>query len=438
LAIDPSVRYSTQVDTSDPTGYPHGKAQDSTALGDGAGFPLEKDWVNDVLGFEQALLAAVGATPSGTPDKVGASQYLGAIVTLIASATGAVSDAATAALKREQVQNWTMAAWNFFGATTQDSGILWIPEGTTGNGSWLLFGNITGPANVSGRLPSSQPGGVPSALNATNPPLTEWRLTTSSVNGATVVAGGGSSSSDTVAAVSTDFGWTWSSHVVHAAANWRCNGLVYDPVHGRFIFIAASPFGTLAPIYTSPDGITWTQRTNPASALAGATADQLFVGQNGEACVISSDGKMSVSTDGGASWSAFVATPITGVINGAYTSTYGWILIGTTQIAKTLTLATPAWTVDAPFGNSKAVDIAGDTISRYVVAHKDVSMVPGPGVQVSYNGGVSWEFQRFDSSSTTDYVPKSIKYNGAEWAVLGAPTGGGANTFAVWLSLQIR
>lgn len=83
MAIDPSAKYPSQIDTSDPTGYPRGKAQNIGVPGDGTGTPWEKDLVNDLLGFQQDLLDRAGDTPSGTPDKVGASQYANAIQTMI-------------------------------------------------------------------------------------------------------------------------------------------------------------------------------------------------------------------------------------------------------------------------------------------------------------------------------------------------------------------
>lgn len=79
MAIDLTSKYPGQVDTSDPTGYPYGKARNDLVAGDGTGTPLERDWLNDVLGFCQALLVEAGITPTGTPDKVGSSQMLLAI-----------------------------------------------------------------------------------------------------------------------------------------------------------------------------------------------------------------------------------------------------------------------------------------------------------------------------------------------------------------------
>jgi len=92
MAISPKTVYPTQIDTTDPTGYPEGKAQNISAPGDGLGTPWEKAMINDILGFQQALLSAAGASPSGTPDKVGASQYkdaLDALYNIIATTLSA-------------------------------------------------------------------------------------------------------------------------------------------------------------------------------------------------------------------------------------------------------------------------------------------------------------------------------------------------------------
>lgn len=82
MALNPSTRYPGQIDASDPTGYPYGKAKNQTTLGDGTGTPFEKDLVNDIFGFQQALLSEAGITPSGTADAANASEYMEALYTL--------------------------------------------------------------------------------------------------------------------------------------------------------------------------------------------------------------------------------------------------------------------------------------------------------------------------------------------------------------------
>lgn len=79
MAIAPKLVYPGQLDETDPVGYPHGKAQNETSPGDDDGTPLEQALVNDIFGFQQALLGEAGLTPSGTPDTAVASQYLQAL-----------------------------------------------------------------------------------------------------------------------------------------------------------------------------------------------------------------------------------------------------------------------------------------------------------------------------------------------------------------------
>jgi hypothetical protein len=62
--------------------YPFGSARNITTPGDGTGTPLEEAWLNDLFGFQQALLDAAGISPSGNPDTVQASQYLSAALVI--------------------------------------------------------------------------------------------------------------------------------------------------------------------------------------------------------------------------------------------------------------------------------------------------------------------------------------------------------------------
>jgi hypothetical protein len=91
MAVSPVALFPSNVDTSDPSGYPYGKARNISAPGAGDGTPREAAMHNDVLGFQQALLSAAGIVPSGTPDKVGASQYLQAMQALFAASRADVA-----------------------------------------------------------------------------------------------------------------------------------------------------------------------------------------------------------------------------------------------------------------------------------------------------------------------------------------------------------
>lgn len=81
MAINPESQYPGKIApaTSD---YPYGAARNITVPGDGTGTPWEAALVNDLFGFQQALLSEAEIVPTGTPDKVGASQYLNALIGL--------------------------------------------------------------------------------------------------------------------------------------------------------------------------------------------------------------------------------------------------------------------------------------------------------------------------------------------------------------------
>lgn len=86
MALDLTTIYPAQTE-GDDDGYPHGKARNATSPNDGTGFPLERRWLNDLFGFQQALLDAAGIEPSGSPDEVGASDYLDALRAIVALPT---------------------------------------------------------------------------------------------------------------------------------------------------------------------------------------------------------------------------------------------------------------------------------------------------------------------------------------------------------------
>jgi hypothetical protein len=93
MAFDPSSdpAYTGKI-TAPSTEFPYGKAQNITVAGDNTGTPSRANLINDVWGFFAALLDAAGLTASGTPDEVGASQYLEAINALITAGGGSQAE----------------------------------------------------------------------------------------------------------------------------------------------------------------------------------------------------------------------------------------------------------------------------------------------------------------------------------------------------------
>lgn len=72
------------------TNYPNGSIKNESAPGAKDGTPLDADWGNDYAGFDAALFAEAGVTPSGDPDTALSSQRLSAIIALGAGVSGAV------------------------------------------------------------------------------------------------------------------------------------------------------------------------------------------------------------------------------------------------------------------------------------------------------------------------------------------------------------
>jgi hypothetical protein len=78
MALDIATQYPGKSKPADAD-YPFGSARNITTPGDGLGTPLEKAWLNDAFGFQQALLEEAEITPSGVPDTATNSQYLNAL-----------------------------------------------------------------------------------------------------------------------------------------------------------------------------------------------------------------------------------------------------------------------------------------------------------------------------------------------------------------------
>lgn len=76
MAINFNANYTPNVNPPD-TDYTYGSAKNVTTPGDGTGTPLDKVWINDILGFLQYTLkkGSVSISGAGTPDTVNQSDY---------------------------------------------------------------------------------------------------------------------------------------------------------------------------------------------------------------------------------------------------------------------------------------------------------------------------------------------------------------------------
>jgi hypothetical protein len=98
MAIQPKNEYGAQTTAPGAT-YPYGRARNDTDVSAHDGTPLEEKWVNDVFGFEQALLVEAEITPSGNPDTAIASQYLDALKVVAQASAHDALDTSVSALQ---------------------------------------------------------------------------------------------------------------------------------------------------------------------------------------------------------------------------------------------------------------------------------------------------------------------------------------------------
>ena len=142
MAINPESQYPGKI-TPASSEYPYGKARNITLPGDGTGTPWEAALVNDVFGFQQALLSAASIVPTGNPDKVGASQYLNAIAKIAGKNAGVVF-ATKAALQANTPVGGAPVA------TTLEAGMLVHTLGynTAGDGGGAVYLIESGTADV--------------------------------------------------------------------------------------------------------------------------------------------------------------------------------------------------------------------------------------------------------------------------------------------------
>lgn len=82
MAIRPNNEYPSAT-TSPDSNYPYGGARNVSSPGDGTGTPWEEKLINDLFGFQQALLQEANITPNDNPETAAVSQYLEATQSII-------------------------------------------------------------------------------------------------------------------------------------------------------------------------------------------------------------------------------------------------------------------------------------------------------------------------------------------------------------------
>lgn len=77
MAFKRNTAYPTQI--AQATGYPGGKAKNKVSSNDTTGTPFEERWVNDIWGFQDAILGRGARTRSGSPDTSTSSDHMFAL-----------------------------------------------------------------------------------------------------------------------------------------------------------------------------------------------------------------------------------------------------------------------------------------------------------------------------------------------------------------------
>lgn len=139
MAINPGSLYPGKTRAPD-SDYPFGSARNVTTPGDGTGTPWEAALVNDLFGFQQALLDGADIVPSGTPENVNASQYLAALRVLFTPAgvtTVDVTGNSNVGLTEDQAGRRVLV---FEGEPTADIAVI-VPDRER---DWIVYSNTTG------------------------------------------------------------------------------------------------------------------------------------------------------------------------------------------------------------------------------------------------------------------------------------------------------
>jgi hypothetical protein len=309
MALIPSARYPAQSDTGD-AGYPQGKARNAATFQDGTGTPQEKAWINDLWGFEQALLAQASIVPSGDPDQVGASQYLDAILALVASSLVPVESArrralALGALHLRQLDvtvddtSDSMAATMVDGVLSPTVAAVLAKADSTGvvlayDSPLVARGGVLG-------------AGVTSVVRD------------AASNGSRILVVGDDGSGVHANRYSDNAGSSWSASSGGGGLPLYVKYVVYCPPNalagGGNRFIAASE--TTSAVFRSADGATWASSGFSAAGMfglavvGGATAAKGYVvGLVNDGTTLGIQPRFTLATDGtGAAFTGSVAPP---------------------------------------------------------------------------------------------------------------------------------
>jgi hypothetical protein len=291
MALIPSANYPAQVDAD--VAYPYGKARNAGSYQDGTGTPLEQAWVNDIWGFLQALLDAGAVIPSGVADKVGASDYLTALIAIAAAAPLSRNMRASMQLREIGLSATPPSGGSIAAVGTRDFDFP---------GAVIAKGGTNGAARVSDVSRAASSGVTATATS----------VQAAARNNNTIVFIGAAASART----SDGSSWVAGGALTgFDAVDNMCTLLGSSPGPGTF-FVAMD---RSRHCMRSTTGATWSNVTTPPTFLPDAaglaklsTTTAITIGGDVAGAI-----KVAISTDYGVIWTAAPDVPTTALTSGS-------------------------------------------------------------------------------------------------------------------------
>lgn len=241
MAIIPETQYPGKIAQSTPE-YPYGAARNITTPGDGTGTPWEAALVNDLFGFQQALLSEAAVVPSGTPDSAQDSQYLQALRKLATTS----------------VTNYT-ALRALTSANLSDGSLIAVSDADTGGAFEVKSGTVT------------DNGGTLIVFND-NPNRYAKRLTGNGVVSAKWFGALGDESADASAAIQAAL--DAHAHVFVPPGTYRCDTMI-NLNSSKTLQLAGGATLRRTTDTTNTDPVIWVRGNSAALIGAGQTTSNI-------------------------------------------------------------------------------------------------------------------------------------------------------------------
>ena len=229
-------------------------------------------------------------------------------------------------------------------------------------------------------------------------------------NGAAGLVGFGTFSGGFASYLSTDGGANWNG----TAQSFLGSFCVYDPANSRYIAVGGTLVGSgdgPAATRTSPDGVTWTTRTNSTTQanLYGVAVD----GSGNVVAVGSNDGNpetalILTSADGGVTWTSRTSA-VAGRLTSVVRSGSRWVACGFGGVMQT--------SADGITWTPRASGVTADLTNLATYGTRVIAVGSAGVVLVSTDSGLTWK--AVDSTVTAN-LARVATSDGITWIASGA------------------